>query len=44
LTAVSKDGGIFLMDASGNYSKIAQTDVMASNGVIHIIEDVVMPN
>ncbi len=44
LTAVSKDGGIFLMDARGNYSKIAQTDVMASNGVIHIIEDVVMPN
>ncbi|UOY07337.1 fasciclin domain-containing protein [Muricauda sp. SCSIO 64092] len=43
LTAVSKDGGIFLMDANGNYSKIAKTDVMASNGVIHIIEDVVMP-
>ena len=43
LTAVSKDGGIFLMDANGNYSKITKTDVMASNGVIHIIEDVVMP-
>ncbi|MDT0622099.1 fasciclin domain-containing protein [Croceitalea vernalis] len=43
VTAVSKDGGIFLMDANGNYSKIAKTDVMASNGVIHIIEDVVMP-
>jgi uncharacterized surface protein with fasciclin (FAS1) repeats len=43
LTAVTKDGGIFLMDANGNYSKIAKTDVMASNGVIHIIEDVVMP-
>ncbi len=43
LTAVSKDGGIYLMDANGNYSKIAKTDVMASNGVIHIIEDVVMP-
>ncbi|MDT0540264.1 fasciclin domain-containing protein [Croceitalea sp. P059] len=43
VTAVSKDGGIFLMDANGNYSKIAKIDVMASNGVIHIIEDVVMP-
>ncbi|WP_297694568.1 fasciclin domain-containing protein [uncultured Eudoraea sp.] len=43
LTAVAKDGGIYLMDQSGNYSKIAKTDVMASNGVIHIIEDVVMP-
>ncbi len=44
ITAVSKDGGIFLMDANGNYSKITKTDVMGSNGVIHIIEDVVMPN
>ncbi len=43
VTAVQKDGGIYLMDAKGNYSKIAKTDVMASNGVIHIIEDVVMP-
>ncbi|WP_297761403.1 fasciclin domain-containing protein [uncultured Muriicola sp.] len=43
VTAVKKDGGIYLMDANGNYSKIAKTDVMASNGVIHIIEDVVMP-
>ncbi|MGB5429708.1 fasciclin domain-containing protein [Eudoraea sp.] len=31
------------MDQSGNYSKVTKTDVMASNGVIHIIEDVVMP-
>ncbi|MBT8285567.1 MAG: fasciclin domain-containing protein, partial [Flavobacteriaceae bacterium] len=38
-----KDKGIFLMDANGNYSMITKTDVMASNGVIHIIEDVVMP-
>jgi len=44
LTAMSKDGGIYLKDAKGNYSKIAKTDVAASNGVIHVIEDVVMPN
>lgn len=44
VTAVSRNGGIYLKDANGNYSKIAKTDVMASNGVIHIIEDVVMPN
>ncbi|MEM7486780.1 MAG: fasciclin domain-containing protein [Bacteroidota bacterium] len=44
ITAMKKDDGIYLMDAGGNYSKIAKTDVMASNGVIHIIEDVVMPN
>lgn len=44
LTAVQKNGGIYLKDSNGNYSKITKTDVMASNGVIHIIEDVVMPN
>ena len=43
LTAMKKDGGIYLKDANGNYSKISKTDVVASNGVIHIIEDVVMP-
>lgn len=43
LTAVKKDKGIYLMDANGNYSMISKTNVMASNGVIHIIEDVVMP-
>lgn len=36
--------GIYLKDQKGNYSKIAATDVMASNGVIHVIESVVMPN
>ncbi|WP_421803317.1 fasciclin domain-containing protein [Flagellimonas sp.] len=44
LTAMKKDDGIYLKDANGNWSKISKTDVVASNGVIHIIEDVVMPN
>jgi uncharacterized surface protein with fasciclin (FAS1) repeats len=44
LTAMKKDDGIYLKDAKGNWSKISKTDVVASNGVIHIIEDVVMPN
>ncbi len=35
--------GIYLKDENGNYSKIAATDVMASNGVIHVIESVIMP-
>ncbi len=43
LMAVAKGDGIYLKDQNGNYSKIAKTDVMASNGVIHVIEDVVMP-
>jgi uncharacterized surface protein with fasciclin (FAS1) repeats len=41
---MKKDDGIYLKDTKGNWSKISKTDVVASNGVIHIIEDVVMPN
>ncbi|WP_281987594.1 fasciclin domain-containing protein [Aquimarina aggregata] len=40
---LEKDGKIWLKDQNGNYSKIAKTDVMAKNGVIHVISDVVMP-
>jgi uncharacterized surface protein with fasciclin (FAS1) repeats len=43
LTVVQKDGKIWLKDGNGNYSQITSTDIMASNGVIHVIGDVVMP-
>ena len=43
LTVVSKDDKIWLKDAAGNYSEIVATDVAASNGVIHVIDTVVMP-
>ncbi len=43
LTVMSKDGKIFLKDANGKASEITATDVMASNGVIHVIDTVVMP-
>jgi uncharacterized surface protein with fasciclin (FAS1) repeats len=43
LTVVQKDGKIWLQDENGNYSQITNTDIMASNGVIHVIGDVVMP-
>lgn len=43
LTVMSKDGKIWLKDAAGNYSEIKGTDVTADNGVIHIIDTVVMP-
>lgn len=36
-------GNVILTDAKGNKSKVIVTDVMASNGVIHAIENVVMP-
>jgi uncharacterized surface protein with fasciclin (FAS1) repeats len=44
LTVVQKKGKIWLVDAIGNYSEIVSTDVMANNGVIHVINSVVMPN
>lgn len=43
LKVIKKDGKIWLKDQNGNYSQIVKTDVMASNGVIHVIGDVVMP-
>jgi len=43
LTVIRKDGKIWLMDSNGNYSEIVATDVMGSNGVIHVIDTVVMP-
>ena len=39
-----RNGGIYLKDQKGNYSKIVKTDVIGTNGVIHIIDTVVMPN
>jgi len=44
LTVMSKDGKIWIKDQKGNYSEIIATDVKASNGVIHVIDTVVMPN
>jgi uncharacterized surface protein with fasciclin (FAS1) repeats len=43
LTVLQKDGKIWLQDSIGNYSEIVTTDVMGSNGVIHVINTVVMP-
>jgi len=43
LTVLQKDGKIWLKDTNGNYSEITATDVMGSNGVIHVINTVVMP-
>ncbi|WP_282079454.1 fasciclin domain-containing protein [Aquimarina algiphila] len=43
INVIKKDGKIWLKDQNGKYSQIVKTDVMANNGVIHIISDVVMP-
>jgi len=43
LTLSLKDGNVILIDQNGNSSTITATDVKASNGVIHVIDTVVMP-
>lgn len=43
LTATVVDGGVVLTDAAGNTSKVTATDVAASNGLIHVIDTVLMP-
>ncbi len=43
ITVMQKDGKIWLKDSNENYSEITATDVMADNGVIHVINTVVMP-
>lgn len=45
LTARAGAGGsVTLTDENGGVSRVVQTDVAASNGVIHAIDTVVMPN
>ena len=43
LTAKLKDGSAYLKDENGNWSKIVATDLNQSNGVIHVIDTVVLP-
>ncbi len=43
LTATSAMGGITLKDAKGNSAKVTVADVNQSNGVIHVIDTVLMP-
>jgi len=43
ITVMKKDGKIWLKDSKGNYSEISATDIIGSNGVIHVINTVVMP-
>lgn len=43
LNAALVDGNVVLTDANGGTATVVTTDVDASNGVIHIIDTVVMP-
>ncbi len=45
LTAnVNPDGSVTLTDEKGGTSRVTQADVLQSNGVVHVIDTVVMPD
>ncbi|AEE19771.1 fasciclin domain-containing protein [Dokdonia sp. 4H-3-7-5] len=43
LTASIKGGDVLLTDSLGNTAKIIATDLKGSNGIIHVIDGVLMP-
>ncbi len=43
LTATKEDGGIVVTDGKGGKAKVSQADVIQSNGVIHVVDSVLMP-
>jgi uncharacterized surface protein with fasciclin (FAS1) repeats len=44
LTVEIKDGAIWVWDAKGSTAKITIQNVMQSNGVIHVIDTVLLPS
>jgi uncharacterized surface protein with fasciclin (FAS1) repeats len=44
LTAMQKGKKIVLTDAKGNNTVVSIADVFQSNGVIHVVDTVLMPN
>ena len=44
LTFEMKDGAIWVWDAKGDTAKITIADVIQSNGVIHVIDTVLLPS
>jgi uncharacterized surface protein with fasciclin (FAS1) repeats len=44
LTVMLHDGKLGLVDAKGGKAAITVANVMQSNGVIHVIDTVLMPN
>ena len=43
LTATLVDGAVILTDAAGGTATVTATDVEASNGLVHVIDTVLMP-
>ena len=44
LTVEVKDGAIWVWDAKGDTAKITIKNVIQSNGVIHVIDTVLLPS
>lgn len=43
LTATEAEGALVITDAKGGQSRVTQGDVMQSNGVVHVVDGVLMP-
>jgi uncharacterized surface protein with fasciclin (FAS1) repeats len=43
LTASLKDGEVILTDENGGIATVTATDLKAGNGVVHVINAVVLP-
>ena len=43
LKATIKNGEVYLIDVNGGMSKVTAVDLKGSNGVVHVIDTVVMP-
>ena len=42
-TVATANGDVILTDGQGNKAKVVKTDIVASNGVIHVIDAVLLP-
>ena len=43
IKAMMWDGAVYIKDANGNKAKVTAVDLMGSNGVVHVIDTVIMP-
>jgi uncharacterized surface protein with fasciclin (FAS1) repeats len=43
LTASLKDGKVILTDEKGGFATVVATDIKAGNGIVHVIDTVVLP-
>lgn len=44
LTAKVKNGGVYIKDESGNWGQVTTADVTRNNGVVHIVNQVLLPS